>query len=129
MTVANKFPEQSFQHKERKKAYLKACKWLARYVVDKGNIDSTQTTYNIHKLDSGTKRTTFVVTLYCTLDSTDTQKRFCEACKKFHRSFFVNQEYNCGTCKQKAYVGQLEQRLNIKQAYRKERLDYLLENR
>lgn len=122
MKVAVKFYEQQFSDKASKKAYLNACKWIAVNVINK--VEVGETTYTITKINADLP--TFKLELYGLLDSNNIDSQFCEACKQFHRSFFVNQEYNCNVCKMKAYLDTIKQKVSIKRSYRKERLGYLI---
>ena len=124
MNITEKFFETNFSHEESKKAYLAACKWIAVNIISKVEV-SESVTFSIKK-DSNADLPTFKIELYCSINESDLQKKFCDRCKEYHKSFFINQEYNCGTCKARAYIDGVKQKINTKKSYRKERLDYLL---
>lgn len=126
MKVAVKFHEQEFKSSESKKAYLKACKWLAKHVVSKSEIG--ETFWKVIKVE-GTKTPTFIVELWAAIDDDDIEKSFCKSCKEFHSLFYLNQQFNCSKCNMKAYVKKIESKLMIKSGYRDERLKYIVEKR
>ena len=66
-----------------------------------------------------------IVTLnvYLVLDSSKTKEIHCNACKEFHKSFFINQEYNCHTCKLNAYSNRIKSELKTKKYYYKKKLE------
>lgn len=126
MEYCAKFFEKEFTATESKKAYLKACKWVAVNVINKVT-DIGETTWNITKVYEDEDKTTFKLTLYCTLGLEDEHKKFCENCKQMHSLFYVNEEYNCSRCNMITFYKRSKDRLEIKVGYRKERIGFLLE--
>lgn len=118
-----KFFEKEFVAEESKKAYLRACRWLAKNVLSK--VEVGETLYNIKKVN-GANYPTFKLELYAAIDSSEFDTTFCGRCQEFHKSFFINQNYNCDKCNMKAHVKQIEQKLEIKRSFRLERLNYIL---
>jgi pantothenate kinase len=125
MKIAKVFYHKEFSANESKKAYLKACKWVANNVVNKES-DIGETFWKIYKTFEDKDKTTFRLDLYCMLDAKDEKYRFCKACKEHHSSFYSNNVYNCNECKMITYVDRIEARLDIKEQYRKERMEFLL---
>ena len=123
MLYSVKFFEQVFKSQERKDAYLKACKWLAQNVISKAEIGDIL--FKIEE-DKNSSSPAFKLELYCSIDSNDPINNFCNTCKKFHASFFINESYNCDRCNMKAFEGRMKELMVVKQAYRKERLEYIL---
>ena len=124
MNIAIKFYERNFEAENSKNAYLKACKWAATNVVNKVEIGDTF--WRIMKVKDA-NLPTFKIELFCLLDEKASREEFCEKCKEFHRSFFINQFYNCNSCNMRSYTECLKSRLKIKKQYRKERIRYILE--
>lgn len=125
MKIAIKFFEKSFVDEVSKNAYMKACKWVAKYIISK--VEIGETFWNITKVEKANSPT-FKLELYAMLDDTDFENGFCNRCQEFHKSFFINQQFNCNKCNMKAYQNQIKQKLDTKKGYRMERLKYLLEN-
>ncbi len=119
--MTDKFFSLEFEDDDKKKAFRKATNWIAKNVMSKS--DDDKITYRIEFLKGKIKHT-FKVHLYCSLDITEEQNRFCEVCKKYHKSFFINQEYNCNACKVKAYHSRVDERMSIVRTYRKEKIRY-----
>lgn len=123
INITEKFFEVEFKDESSKQAYLQACKWLATNMVSKVEVGIL---YKIvKKIDADLP--TFKVELYCSLELSKLKKEFCTRCKEFHKSFYINQEYNCNACKLKAFLVGSSQKLGIKRSYNKERLSYLLD--
>lgn len=118
-----KFYEQTFKAQERKNAYLKACKWLASNVLSKAEIGDIL--FNIEE-DKESSSPAFKLELYCSIDEKDSVNDFCNTCKKFHKSFFINESYNCDRCNMKTFEARMKEKLIVKQAYRAERLRFIL---
>lgn len=112
--------KKEFSDEDSKEAYLKACKWVATNIISKVEAGS-DTFWNITK-KKDTRLPTFVLDVHTMIDSVDHEKSFCGSCKEFHNSFFINEEYNCNSCKFMAFTKQIEQRLVIKKQYRKEKM-------
>lgn len=64
-----------------------------------------------------------VLNIYMIFDSNKTKEIHCNACKEFHKSFFINQEYNCHTCKLNAYSNRIKSELKTKKYYYKKKLE------
>lgn len=124
MKLTIKFWEEKFEHENSKEAYLSACKWAATNIVNKVEIGDTF--WRIIKVE-GASLPTFKLELFCLIDEGAHRKEFCDRCKEFHHSFFVNQFYNCNSCNMITYSKSLEKRLNIKKQFRKERIRFVLD--
>ncbi len=112
--------KKEFSDDESKEAYLKACKWVAVNIVSKVEA-GPDTFWNITR-KKDTSLPTFVLEVHTMIDSADHEKSFCGACKEFHKSFFINEAYNCNSCKFLAFTKQVEQRLSIKKQHRKDKM-------
>lgn len=120
MIVSVEFYSQKFSNIDRKKAYSKLTNWMAKHIITSKD-ENKDCTYKVEEIKNETLPT-FKLTIYCSLDTRDEEKKFCEVCKTYHKSFFINQEYNCNSCKYKAYLNRMEEKLLIKKGYRKEKL-------
>jgi hypothetical protein len=123
MRIAVEFFKKNFKNKDSKKAYLKACRWIAKNVISK-NTEEEITTFQINKIPNDIP--TFEVILYCCLDEIDIKESFCNACKEIHKSFFINENFNCNECKMNGYRNRCRKNITIKKKYREQRLSYLL---
>lgn len=125
MQISLEFFRKDFtSKKDFKTAYLKACKWAAQNIISK--VEIGETFWRIEKVKDADLPTCRIV-LYAMLEDTDITESFCKACKSFHTAFFVNQEFDCNRCKMQAYKKQIQQKLDIKKAYRKEKLKHVLD--
>jgi len=120
MKISMPLLTKEFSDANSKEAYLKACKWAAKHIVSK--VEAGQDTFwNITKKPD-TSLPTFVLEVHTMIDASEHQQSFCNACREFHKSFFVNEETNCNSCRYLAFTKQIGQRLEIKKAYRKEKM-------
>jgi hypothetical protein len=120
-----KFHDETFAHPtSSKEAYLTACKWVASNVVSK-EVEIGETLVKYAKV-SGASLPTVKVELYALLDTAETSNSFCSKCKEFHANFYVNEDFNCATCKHTAFISQMDKRLAIKRQHRKEKLGRIL---
>jgi hypothetical protein len=131
MLVSVKFYEIKFTGEDKgkiggKQAYMKLIEWLAKHVISKVEVGEN-TQYAISKVKDA-DYPTYRLELFCTLKESDIQAQRCEVCKEFHKAYYINQEYNCNECKMKSYVDLIKQKLSIKRSYRKERIEWLLED-
>jgi hypothetical protein len=119
-----KFFEKTFTSNISKDAYLKACKWAAKYIIDKAEIG--EVLYSVDKVHEA-DLPTFKIVLYARFNDHDYKESVCKRCQEFHSLFYINQQFNCNRCNLTAYRTQLQQKLEMKKQYRKERLRYLIE--
>lgn len=124
MRIVVPFFSKTFSAESKKKAYEKTYKWIATNIV-KGKDEIGETLTKIEE-DESFDFPTFKLTLYCMLDEKEDRNKFCNVCKAHHKSFFVNQDYNCSSCNVMTYVQRLDKKLSIKRQYRKERLHFRL---
>lgn len=123
MLFSEKFFEEEFKAPTYKDAYMKACKWLGKYVIGKKDL-STGITWEITKNESSDSGIpTVTLRLYATLEEKEFVYRFCRVCKEFHSSFYINQQQNCNNCNMQAYRGQILEKIKMKQKYKREILD------
>jgi hypothetical protein len=125
MMVTEKFFTKEFTAVTSKDAYLKACRWVANNVVSKIT-DIGETLWKIEKVVETDEKVIYKLELYCTLETKEEVVKFCENCKSMHKLFYINEEYNCNRCNMKAFVERTKTKLEVKEQYRKERLNYLL---
>lgn len=115
MICIQKFYERDFRSEKPKNAYLKACKFIASNVINKGSkVEVEKVTWDIKRIDiDEDDLPTFRLSLYYKFDDTQFMQQTCEACKEFHKSFFINENYNCSRCNKVGYEKNIEQKLMI----------------
>lgn len=110
----------TFEGKTKKEAYFKAMNWVAKNIVHKQD-ENKETSFKVEEL-KGLVFPSYKITLFCSLNTAEEENRFCENCKKYHKSFFINQDYNCSSCKHKAFMVRMHERLKVKRSYRRDKL-------
>lgn len=120
MLYIQKFYEKTFKSKSSKDAYMKACKFIASKVVSNtSKVEAAKIAWEIIK-EKDVDLPTFRLVLYAKFDDTEFMKQTCQACKDFHCSFFVNENYNCSRCNKAGYEKNIQQKLgNITDYLRK----------
>ncbi len=110
-----KFYEKDFINTQGnlKNAYLKACKWVSKKIISK-NIDKV--VWNVEKVSE----TTITIYLYFMMEINEELKSYCKVCKEFHKSFFINEEYNCNSCKLISFFNKMKTKENVSKGYYKE---------
>lgn len=121
LIVGTKFFQKIFTGETHKQAYLKTCKWMLENVILAEEIDLHDTYHKVIKLDKE-EVPTYRLELYAVLENKTMEEHFCTICKEMHSKFYLNTEYCCAACKQKAYVKQTDHKLRIKKSYRKDLL-------
>ena len=122
MIYIRKFYERDFVSEDPKKAYLKASKFVASNIISKGSkVEVSKVTWDIVRIEGDLP--TFHLTLYYKFDDSEFMKQTCNACKEFHKSFFINENYDCNRCKKVGYEKQIEQKLMIGADYFSKILD------
>lgn len=128
MLYIEKFYEREFKAKDSKDAYLKACKFVAGNVVSKSSkVEVTKVTWDVVRVENGSDLPTFRLTLYYKFDDTQFMQQSCDACKQFHKSFFINENYNCSRCNKIGYENNIKQKLIIGSEHLRKMLDNELE--
>lgn len=125
---SEKFYSKKFSDGDSKKAYLKACKWLAKYVLSKQEFKQIE--FGIEKVQAGKDEeiiNTFELSLYVVLSEEELRERHCTICKETHKSFFISEETNCNWCKLKAYQRRMDELIANKVQYYKECLNRHME--
>jgi len=111
--------KKEFSDDEPKKAYMKAAKWAATNIVSK---DMDKVLWKIEKVKDA-NIPTFILLIYCEVDTKELFEQRCKACKAFHSSFYINQEFNCDRCNAKGYDLGIKEKLKIVKQYYKEKLN------
>lgn len=112
MIYIQKFYERDFKDEDSKKAYLKASKFVATNIISKGSkVEVSKVTWDVVRVEGDLP--TFRLTLYYKFDDTDFMRQTCEACKEFHKSFFINENFNCNRCNKVGYEKNVAQKLLI----------------
>lgn len=127
MLYIHKFYEKKFRAEDSKKAYLKACKFVASNIISEGSkVEASKVTWDVTRVEDEGDLPTFMLTLYYKFDDTEFMKSTCETCKQFHRSFFINEDFNCSRCSKVGYEKNVSQKLSIGSDYLRKMLDYEL---
>ena len=122
MEYIQKFYEREFRDEDPKKAYLKASKFVASNIISKGSkVEVSKVTWDVVRVDGDLP--TFRLTLYYKFDDTKFMEQTGEACKQFHKSFFINENFNCNRCNKVGYEKNIEQKLMIGADYLRQLLD------
>ena len=122
MIYIQKFYERDFKDEDPKKAYLKASKFVASNIISKGSkVEVSKVTWDVVRVEGDLP--TFRLTLYYKFDDTQFMKQTCDACKEFHKSFFINENYNCNRCNKVGYEKNVDQKLMIGSEYLRKQLD------
>ena len=124
MLHIQKFYEREFKDEDSKKAYLKACKFVASNIISNGSkVEVSKVSWDIQRVEEKGDLPTFRLSLYYKFDDTQFMEQTCNACKEFHKSFFINENYNCSRCNKVGYEKNLNQKLLIGAEYFKKLLD------
>lgn len=115
MLYIQKFYEREFKSENSKNAYLKACKFVASNIISEGSkVEASKITWDVIRVKKeDDDLPTFRLTLYYKFDDTDFMEQTCNACKQFHKSFFINENFNCNRCNKVGYEKNVEQKLMI----------------
>lgn len=122
MKCTEVFYKRDFVSTTAKDAYLKACEFVAKYILSKNSkVEADKLVWNIQRVtDTENSSPTFRLIISYQFDDKEFNKSKCDICKEFHRSFYVNQDYNCSSCKKEGYRKNIEGKLSIGTAqYRK----------
>lgn len=125
MQYIQKFYERKFRAQDSKEAYLKACKFVASNIISKGSrVEASKVTWDITKADETEEDLpTFQLSLYYKFDDTEFMAQTCNACKEFHKSFFINENFNCNRCNKVGYEKSVSQKLMVGAEYLRKMLD------
>lgn len=125
MIYIQQFYERKFRAANAKDAYLKACKFVASNIVSKGSkVEVSKVTWDVTPVeDANEGLPTFQLSLYYKFDDTEFMKQTCDACKQFHSSFFINENFNCNRCNKAGYEKNVSKRLTTGAEYLRKMLD------
>lgn len=124
MICIKPFYEREFKAKKSKDAYLKACKFVASNIISASSkVEVSKVTWDVVRVSNDDDLPTFRLTLYYKFDDTQFMKQTCDACKEFHKSFFINENYNCNRCNKVGYEKNVDQKLMIGSEYLRKQLD------
>ena len=119
MKVAEPFFSKTFIENTSKEAYLKACKWVAKNIVSNNNYETKDLKDTFWKVEEE-KQGEMKLTIYCLLDFSEKEKKFCELCQSYHKRFYHNEDRDCSRCNHKAFKSRIYEDLRIKRSYRRE---------
>lgn len=126
MIYIQKFYERKFKAQDSKEAYLKGCKFIAKNIISKGSkVEASKVVWDVTRIDEDNDESlpTFLLTLYYKFDDTKFMEQTCNSCKEFHKSFFINENYNCNRCNKVGYEKNINQKLMVGAEYLRKTLD------
>lgn len=121
MNCVEKVFSKKFENKNKKEAYLKACKWLATNIISKKELSEVVFEIKERKVVDGF---CFVLILHVSLNELKLFEGHCTVCRTINSNFFQNNEA-CGTCRAKAYRYRIESKLKTRKGYTIEYLEGL----
>lgn len=124
MECIKKFYERKFRAQDSKEAYLRACKFVATNIISEGSkVEASKVVWDVIKIKEDEDLPTFQLSLYYKFDDTEFMNQTCNACKEFHKSFFINENYNCNRCNKVGYEKNVNQKLMVGAEYLRKMLD------
>lgn len=110
----------TFKHKVSKKAYLKACGWLAQHIYSNVEL-SKHVVVSIDKQPG--EFPAFTVKVYVVVQEEEVKETFCKHCKTLHTIFYSVDGMDCNKCKANAYFKELDKQLENKAKFVNEILE------
>lgn len=126
MRYVQPFYQRDFSSEEPKDAFLKANEFIAKNILSKSSkVEVEKVTWTIRRHDNTEQKSlpTFRLTIFYMFDDTEFMQSTCEACKQFHKSFFINENFNCSRCNKVGYEKNVKQKLDIGSVCLREKLD------
>ena len=122
MKLMVKMFEKEFSAETGKKAYLKACKWVAKNMLGgKKAEDLGEMACSYKKLQKDFP--TFLLEVHAVYDDEILHTSFCKKCTEYHHAFFINENTNCNSCNMVALRGQQLQQLEGRKTYAKNKIE------
>lgn len=118
LKFCEEFAKKSFSGKTTKDAYLKAIKWVAKNIISQDAFKDVIIQYEKDLKNENT----MIVRFYTSLKEKDVKAEHCQCCKEMHKSFFINENFNCNRCAVKGYEERLNRIIKIKTAFYRERI-------
>lgn len=115
MKIAYKVKSFVVVGKSSKEAYLKGCKKIASTIASNNN-PNLAVQIRRKSFQAGSEAILEFTLLSC-LDIKSEQKEFCKACKEFHHSFFINENYNCDRCNLKSFLKRVGERGKVSKSF------------
>ena len=116
MNLATKVKSFIIESDSEKESYIKGCKALAKYMASNKYKNLT------FKIERTSEKNQFIFTMFTNLDLGEEQRNYCKMCKKFHCSFYVNEEYNCQRCNLKNFLQRAEGKSRISKSFYKSKM-------
>ena len=127
MRISEKCYSRDFVNENPKQAYLDACEWVAKTILNKNaKLDVKNLLWNISRVESS-KTPTFRIEIHVSYDENDISNKTCELCQSVHSSFFINENYNCSRCNKEAYRKRLVQKTTTGCEFFKEKISRVLD--
>lgn len=99
MLVIQKLTTIKFSKGSYKESFLEASKYAAHFIKSKYNLSFE------YKKDIDNK--SIIMTIYFEYNENELANHRCKVCKEFHKTFYINEETNCNSCKMTAYRKEL----------------------
>lgn len=117
MFISNKIYTITFKGETTRKAYEKACKWVAKNIVS--NLDkNVNIQWKIEKVENNTVE----LVVFNVVNISEEKSKFCKICKDYHKSFFINENFNCSRCNMITFIKRLEEKERISSKFSKEQI-------
>lgn len=104
-------------------AKTKALKWVGKYVMCKEELHDIM----YHFEEDHDTPNSVVVVLFVSVNENDLMEKYCTVCKEFHKSFFINENFNCNECRARAYQKRMRETLSPKKGFYRSTLKKIME--
>lgn len=94
---------------------MQAAKWVSTNIIAKDELRDNV----LVKYEKSEQSPTITVYLYISLPEKEIKERHCNICKEVHKSFFINEQYNCNSCNLNGYQRRADNMMKIKSDYYK----------
>ena len=98
----------------KKQAYLNGCKKVAKFW---GSKKYKNVSCKIERISKDENALLFV--LFTTLDLGKEKSQYCKMCKEMHCSFFINEDYNCSSCKLEGFFKKVKEKALVSKNFYK----------
>lgn len=122
---SREFYKKSFTAGTMKSAYMSAVKWFSTNVLSKAEFDNVHVQF-IKEMNE--EFPTVTAHLFAVQDGEkDVMEQHCRCCREMHHSFFINEDTHCSRCSALGFQKRLEEKVNAKRTWYKEKLNKNLE--
>lgn len=115
MYLCNKICSFIVKADTKKEAYINGCKRAAKYIASN---EYRNISCKIEKISD----CTFKFVLFTSIDISEEMKHYCDMCKAYHCSFFVNEDYNCSRCNLRSFFDRTKKKADISKKFYEEKI-------